>query len=76
MRKIPLTHARAESDLIDIWEYSLDEWDDVQADKYLDELHAAINSLAANPELGVKRDYVRQYYRALFVSTNMRFTIS
>jgi toxin ParE1/3/4 len=67
MRKIRL-HVRAESDLIDIWEYSFDEWDDVQADKYLDELNAAINSLAANPELGVKRNYLRQDYRALFVN--------
>jgi len=54
MRKIRL-HARAESDLIDIWQYSFEEWDDVQADKYLDELNAAIDSLAANPYLGVKR---------------------
>jgi len=45
MRKVRL-HARAESDLIDIWAYSFEEWDDVQADKYLDELNAAINSLA------------------------------
>jgi toxin ParE1/3/4 len=42
--------------------------DDVQADKYLDELNAGINSLAANPELGVKRDYVREGYRALFIN--------
>jgi toxin ParE1/3/4 len=48
--------------------YSFEEWDDVQADKYLDELNAAINSLAANPNLGVKRDNVREGYRALFVN--------
>jgi toxin ParE1/3/4 len=51
MRKIRL-HARAESDLIDIWGYSFEQWDDLQADKYLDELNAAINSLAANPQYG------------------------
>jgi toxin ParE1/3/4 len=67
MRKIRL-HASAESDLIEIWEYSFEQWDDVQADKYLDELNAGINSLAANPELGVKRDYVREGYRALFIN--------
>jgi toxin ParE1/3/4 len=67
MRKIRL-RARAESDLIDIWVYSFEEWDDVQADKYLDELNAAINSLAANPHLGVRRDTVREEYRALFVN--------
>jgi toxin ParE1/3/4 len=67
MRKVRL-HARAESDLIDIWVYSFEEWDDVQADKYLDELNAAINSLAGNPHLGVRRDNVREGYRALFVN--------
>ena len=67
MRKIRL-HARAESDLIDIWVYSFEEWDDLQADKYLDKLNAAINSLAGNPELGVRRDNVREGYRALFVN--------
>jgi toxin ParE1/3/4 len=44
MRKIRL-RARAESDLIDIWVYSFQEWDDLQADKYVDELNAAISSL-------------------------------
>ena len=67
MRKVRL-HARAESDLIDIWAYSFEEWDDVQADKYLDEFNAAINSLAGNPYLGVRRDNVREGYRALFVN--------
>jgi toxin ParE1/3/4 len=43
-------------------------WDDVQADKYLDELNAAIDSLARNPHLGVRRDNVREGYRALFVN--------
>jgi toxin ParE1/3/4 len=67
MRKIRI-HARAEKDLIDIWVYSFEEWDHVQADKYLDDLNAAINSLAAHLNLGVKRDNVREGYRALFVN--------
>jgi plasmid stabilization system protein ParE len=67
MRKIRL-HPRAESDLIDIWGYSFERWDDVQADKYLDELTAAINSLATNPYLRVRRDNVREGCRALFVN--------
>jgi toxin ParE1/3/4 len=74
MRRIRL-HARAESDLIDIWLYSFEEWDDVQADKYLDELNAAIKSLAANPQMGARRDNVRDGYRALFSSTVTQSTI-
>jgi toxin ParE1/3/4 len=66
MRKIRL-HARAESDLVDIWIYSLQEWDDVQADKYVDELNDAITSLTRNPERGIRRDGVREGYRSLSV---------
>jgi toxin ParE1/3/4 len=78
MRKIRL-HSLAESDLIDIWLHSFEEWNGLQADKYLDELNTAINSLASNPELGVRRDNVREGYRALFVNRHAiyyRFTPS
>ncbi len=74
MRKIRL-HASAESDLIDIWVYSFEEWDDLHADKYLDKLNAAINSLASNPELGVRCDNVREGYGRCS-STAMPFTTS
>ncbi len=58
MRSIHI-HGLAESDLIDIWRYSFDEWGEVQADKYLDELDSGIKRLAENPEIGMKRDFVR-----------------
>ncbi len=67
MRKVRL-NALAESDLLDIWAYSFEQWDAVQADKYLDEIEAALHSLAENPELGLKRDYVRAGYRVLIVN--------
>jgi plasmid stabilization system protein ParE len=57
----------AESDLIDIWRYSSEQWGEIQADKYLDELDCSIRKLADNPEIGLKRDYVRAGYRVLFV---------
>jgi toxin ParE1/3/4 len=66
MRKIRLS-VLAESDLLDIWQYSFEQWDEAQADKYLDELDRGISLLAENPELGANRDYVREGYRALFV---------
>lgn len=66
-RKIHVA-ALAESDLIDIWRYTSGEWDETQADKYLDELDAAIALLAENPELGPSRDYVRRGYRVLFIN--------
>ena len=67
MRKVRL-RALAERDLIGIWKYTFGQWDEAQADKYLDELDKGIRSLAEKPELGVKRDYVREGYRVLFVN--------
>jgi len=69
MRKIHV-HALAESDLIGIWQYSFEEWGEAQADKYLDELDSGIKRLADNPDLGIKRDHVRDGYRVLFVASH------
>jgi len=67
MRKVHLS-ALAESDLLGIWQYSFEQWDEDQADKYLDELDKGIGLLAENAELGAKRDYVREGYRVLFIN--------
>ena len=50
--------ALAELDLIGIWEYSFEQWDAAQADRYLDDLEDSIRLPADNPELGASRDYV------------------
>jgi toxin ParE1/3/4 len=68
LRRAISKSALAESDLIGVWEYSLEQWDATQADKYLDELDEAIQLLAGNPELGANRDFVRKGYRVLFVN--------
>lgn len=62
--------ALAESDLIGIWEYTFEQWDATQADKYLDEMDLGIRQLADNPEMGAKRDYVREGYRVLFINSH------
>lgn len=67
MRKVRLS-ALAESDLLDIWQYSFEQWDEAQADKYLDELDNGINLLTENPELGASRNYVREGYRVLVIN--------
>jgi toxin ParE1/3/4 len=69
MRKIHINEL-AESDLIGIWQYGFEQWGEVQADKYLDELDSVIQSLPRNPELGIKRDYVHDGYRVLFVASH------
>jgi len=76
MRKIHV-QALAESDLIGVWQYSFEQWDAAQADKYLDELDKGIRALVDNPELGNKRDYVREGYRVPFVNRHaVYYTIS
>lgn len=69
MRKVHV-HALAEDDLIGIWLYTFEEWGDVQADKYLDELNSGIRLLANNPEMGASRDQVRDGYRVFFVGSH------
>jgi toxin ParE1/3/4 len=72
MRRIRLSRL-AEADLIGIWRYTFEQWDEDQADKYLDELDKAISLLAENPELGMKRGYVREGYRVLFINRHAAY---
>jgi toxin ParE1/3/4 len=44
-----IKHALVEQDLVDIWLYTFTEWGEQQANKYLDELDAAIKLLADQP---------------------------
>jgi toxin ParE1/3/4 len=74
MRKIRL-HARAETDLIEIWLHSFEEWDEAQADRYVDRLNSAIRTLATNAHRGVKRDNILKGYRVLFVNRHAVYYI-
>jgi toxin ParE1/3/4 len=69
MRKVH-KQSRAENDLIDVWLYSFEQWGADQADRYLDELDKGIRSLARKPELGAKRDNIREGYRVLFINSH------
>jgi plasmid stabilization system protein ParE len=60
-------HKSAESDLIGVWRYTFGE---LQGDEYLDELVSGIRKLADNPESGMRRDFVRDGYRVLFVGSH------
>ena len=41
--------ALVDQDLVEIWLYTFDEWGEIQADRYLDELDKATHLLAAQP---------------------------
>jgi toxin ParE1/3/4 len=68
-------HARADNDLLDIWEYTFEECGADQADKYLDELDQHIRLLAKNPDLGSRRDHIREGYRVLFANRHAVYYI-
>jgi toxin ParE1/3/4 len=44
-----IKQALVDQDLVQIWLYAFNEWGEQQADKYLDELDAAIKLLADQP---------------------------
>ncbi len=53
----------AKSDLIGIWNYTVETWGEKQAEKYLQDIEDKLNQLAANPELGKRRpEIVPGYY--------------
>lgn len=43
---------RALNDLIDIWDYTVEEWSENQAEKYYNFIIASCMDLASNPKLG------------------------
>ncbi|MCF8075285.1 MAG: type II toxin-antitoxin system RelE/ParE family toxin [Desulfotignum sp.] len=61
MRKYRLTPS-AKSNLIEIWNYTVEAWGEKQAEKYLQEIEDKLNKLAANPELGRPRPEISPGY--------------
>jgi toxin ParE1/3/4 len=51
MTKYELTN-KAVEDLTNIWEYTVEEWSEQQADKYYNLLLSRCQEIANNPELG------------------------
>ena len=57
MAKYYLTN-KAVDDLSEIWDYTIETWSEMQAEKYYDLLLATCEDLANNPELGRNYDIV------------------
>jgi len=64
---------RAEQDLKAIWRYTFERWGEPQADLYLRQLDAAIQSLLEFPDIGEACDYLRAGYRKLHVNRHLVF---
>jgi toxin ParE1/3/4 len=54
---------RAKADIDDIWNYSFERWDLVQANIYVNQQRATTNTISVNPKLGVQYDECRKGYR-------------
>ena len=61
MHKYRLTPS-AKSDLIEIWNYTVETWGEKQAEKYLQEIEDKLGQLSANPELGRQRPEIHPGY--------------
>tara|TARA_R110001606_G_C15007169_1_gene607966 strand:- start:240 stop:536 length:297 start_codon:yes stop_codon:yes gene_type:complete len=72
VRTLSLT-PKAESDLIDIWVYTFEEWGADQADDYLDQLYAGMMPLIQHPFLGTDYAHVLPGYRRLQVEHHAVF---
>ncbi len=72
MHKIHKTKA-AEQDLTGIWLYTFQQWNETQADKYLDELDSGIQLLSKHPKIGKDYSDVREGIRCLIINKHLIF---
>ena len=63
----------ANSDLVEIWLYTDEQFGATQADRYLDQLAEAIDRLLVHPELGKDRSDVKSGYRSIHVNKHVVF---
>lgn len=63
----------AKSDLIKIWNYTVETWSETQAEKYLQDIEDTLNQLAANPELGRRRPEIAPGYHSFPVRKHVIF---
>lgn len=72
MLKIRLTQA-AKDDLEDIWVYTISEWGEDQADKYVALIEKGFSQVLENPYIGKARLDVKKGYRVLRVQKHIIF---
>lgn len=74
MKPYRLTPA-AQRDLSQIWDYSEVHWDAVQAERYLRQIQAAIERVAADPACGRACDEIRVGYRRYATGSHVVFYV-
>lgn len=63
----------ASNDLSEIWDCTEERWDAPQAERYVRELFAAAERLAADPDRGRPGDHVRPGYRRFGIGSHLLF---
>jgi toxin ParE1/3/4 len=72
MAKYELTH-KAVEDLTGIWEYTIEQWSEQQADSYYNLLLDSCQDIANNPELGKNYDGITKDLFGLKTSRHIIF---
>jgi toxin ParE1/3/4 len=65
----------AQRDLSEIWDFTEERWDAGQAEKYIAEIRAAIERVAADPARGRACDEIRQGYRRYGIGSHLLFFV-
>ena len=74
MRSYRLSPA-AQRDLSEIWDFTEERWSVGQAEKYLDEIRAAIERIAADPARGRVCDEIREGYHRYGIGSHLVFYV-
>jgi toxin ParE1/3/4 len=64
---------RAQADIDDIWEYTVERWGERQAETYIGIIKEGVDAIAANPAVGRPCDDVRPNYRRYPVGSHVLF---
>lgn len=61
----------AHSDLEEIWDYTVETWDEEQAERYLRLINRSLDDLSKNSALGRACDFIRAGYRKHLVGRHV-----
>ena len=64
---------QAQADIDAIWDYTADRWSEAQADRYVNDLRDAIETIVRDPRRGKPCDHLRRGYRKYSVGAHVLF---
>ena len=66
----------ARRDLSGIWDFTAEHWDAEQAERYITEIRAAVERIAADPDRGRPCDGIRAGYRRYAIGSHLVFYVA